>query len=632
MPARHVRRRKAVKAGADTNSKATGLDWLSRAQALDWVAMPNKADSGDFAAGDIRWFEDGILNLCYNCVDRHLDDRGDQVALIWEGDRPGAARSLTYRQLHAEVVSTANRLKALGVGRGDRVTIYLPMILEAPITMLACARIGAVHSVVFAGFSSEALRDRIESSGSRLVVTADEGRRGGRIVPLKAIVDAAIEGLDCQTMMFRNTNETVAIVAGRDHWADGIAGEGDCPCEPMGAEDELFILYTSGSTGKPKGLVHTTGGYALWTLLTFREVFGCREDEVFWCTADVGWITGHSYLIYGPLLNGTTSILFEGVPTYPGNDRCWDVVARHKVAVFYTAPTLIRSLMLHGEAPLTGHDLSSLRLLGTVGEPIAPDAWQWYHDVVGGGRCPVVDTWWQTETGGIMMTRLPDAGPAKPSSAGQPLLGLSMELMDASGSTVSGAGEGALCVAASWPGQARTIDGDHDRFVQTYFSTFPGRYFSGDGARRDIDGDYWITGRIDDVINVSGHRIGTAEIEAVLAQDATVQEAAVVGFSHPLKGQAILCYVVGTAANDETMEPRLKQRIRTQIGAIASPDVILCVPGLPKTRSGKIMRRILRKIGEGDYLSLGDVSTLVDPDLVPILVEQHRTAAAQRQG
>ena len=600
--------------------------WTPELDRLDWERRPTKIDTSSFAAGSIRWFEDGILNACYNCVDRHLPQYADRAALIWEGDEPGQSTTLTYAQLHASVMEMANRLKALGIGRGDRVTIYLPMILDAPVAMLACARIGAVHSVVFAGFSAQALRARVVSSGSRLIITADAGRRGGRDVPLKQVVDEALHELACQVLLVRNTGVEVPLTLGRDHWAHLIDGSGDCPCEPMGAEDPLFLLYTSGSTGAPKGLVHTTGGYLLWSALTFDQVFGVRPGEVFWCTADVGWITGHSYLIYGPLANGATTIVFEGVPTYPQADRCWEICARHDVSVFYTAPTAIRTLMKHGDAPPRRHDLSRLRLLGTVGEPIAPDAWHWYREVVGSGRCPIVDTWWQTETGGIMVTTLPDCVEARPGAAGQPLPGIEVELVLPSGEKVVDDGSGALCIARSWPALARTIDGDHARFVQTYFSTYPGYYFSGDGARRDADGYLWITGRMDDVINVSGHRIGTAEIEAILNGIEEIAEAAVVGFPHAVKGQGILCFVVGQdGANEAALSAATRRHVRQDIGPIAAPDTVLVVRGLPKTRSGKIMRRILRKIGEGEYDALGDTSTLLDPSVVDQLIAAHKT-------
>ncbi|HEY0444943.1 MAG TPA: acetate--CoA ligase [Allosphingosinicella sp.] len=604
--------------------------WREQAKRIDWFKTPSFIGNWSFDPVDIRWFEDGILNLCHNCVDRHLPARADVPALIWEGDEPGVTRRLSYGELHAEVVRMANSLKAIGVRKGDRVTIYMPMILEAAVAMLACARIGAVHSVVFGGFSPEALRGRIEDCGSRHIVTADAGMRGGRLVPLKANVDAALEGgppVDA-VLVVRHAANPVEMTPGRDHWYDDVAAgaDGDCPCEPMNAEDPLFILYTSGSTGKPKGVLHTTGGYAVWTNVTFHYVFDYKPGEIFWCTADVGWVTGHSYVVYGPLSNGATSLMFEGIPNYPDSGRFWDMIERHKVDAFYTAPTAIRALMREGEGPVKAHDRSSLRLLGTVGEPINPEAWRWYHETVADGHCPVVDTWWQTETGGIMITTLPGAHDMKPGSAGKPFFGVVPELVDGAGTVLDGATEGNLCLGASWPGQARTLYGDHERFAQTYFTTYRGKYFTGDGCRRDPDGYYWITGRVDDVINVSGHRMGTAEIESALVSHRCVAEAAVVGYPHDVKGQGIYCYVtliVGEEPGDG-LEAELRQHVRKEIGPIASPDLIHFTPALPKTRSGKIMRRILRKIAENDFGSLGDTSTLADPSLVDSLVEGRR--------
>jgi acetyl-CoA synthetase len=603
--------------------------WLEQAKRLDWFHEPSKAGEWSYDPVEIAWFADGKLNLCHNAVDRHLDRRGDDTAIIFEPDDPqGDGRTLTYRQLHAEVVAMANALKAIGVTRCDRVTIYMPMIVEGVLALLACARIGAVHSVVFGGFSPEALAGRIEGCGSRFVVTADEGLRGGKRVPLKANVDAAIAEPDHDTpidgmLVVRHKGADIPMTAGRDHWYHEVANGADCPCEPMDAEDPLFILYTSGSTGKPKGVVHTTGGYGVWTATTFAYVFDYQPGEVFWCTADIGWITGHSYIAYGPLLNGATQVVFEGVPSYPDHGRFWEVVDRHKVNILYTAPTAIRALMREGDGFVTSHNRSSLRLLGTVGEPINPEAWRWYFDVVGEKRCPIVDTWWQTETGGVMITTLPSAHDMKPGSAGRPFFGVRPQLVDHEGAVLDGAAEGNLCITHSWPGQARTVYGDHERFEQTYFSTYRGKYFTGDGCRRDEDGYYWITGRVDDVINVSGHRMGTAEVESALVSHAKVAEAAVVGYPHDIKGQGIYCYVTlnaGEAGSDE-LHTELRSHVRTEIGSIASPDHIQFSDGLPKTRSGKIMRRILRKIAENDYGSLGDTSTLADPSLVDRLIE-----------
>jgi len=602
--------------------------WRDQAQRLDWTTPFTQVKDTAFTADDfrIRWFADGALNACVNCVDRHLPERGDQVAILWEGDDPADSRTLTYRELHAEVCRMANVLRGLNVAKGDRVTIYLPMIPEAAVAMLACARIGAVHSVVFAGFSPDSLAGRITDCGSRVVITADEGLRGGKRVPLKANVDQAL--LQCpeveHVLVVPRTGADVPLEPGRDVPWDvaRIEAAPDCPAEPMGAEDPLFILYTSGSTGKPKGVLHTTGGYLFWAAWTHELVFDPRPDEVYWCTADVGWVTGHSYIVYGPLANGCTTLMFEGVPNHPTPSRMWEVVDKHAVAVLYTAPTAIRALEREGDDWVTRTSRKSLRLLGSVGEPINPAAWDWYHRVVGGGRLPIVDTWWQTETGGILISPVPGATDLKPGSATRALPGVQPLLVDAEGAPLDGAAEGNLCIADSWPGQARTIWGDHERFLQTYFSTYPGLYFTGDGCRRDADGDYWITGRVDDVLNVSGHRLGTAEIESALVSHDAVVEAAVVGFPHDIKGQGVWAYV--TLAADQSPSPELRRALvahcRQVIGPIAAPDVIQFAPALPKTRSGKIMRRILRKIAEGDTGSLGDVSTLADPSVVKDLV------------
>jgi acetyl-CoA synthetase len=603
--------------------------WRREAVRIDWIKPFTKVDESSFRESDfgIRWFADGTLNLSANCLDRHLAERGETTAIIWEPDDPAEApRRLTYRELHRQVCRFANALLAQGVKRGDRVTIYLPMVPEAAVAMLACARIGAVHSVVFGGFSPEALAGRIQDCDSSLVITADEGLRGGKKVPLKTNVDSALERCPSveRVIILRRTGADVAMVAGRDiGWDEALEGVDDnCPPEEMGAEDPLFILYTSGSTGKPKGVLHTTGGYAVWTAMTFELVFDYRPGQVYWCTADVGWVTGHSYIVYGPLANGATSLMFEGVPNWPDPSRFWQVIDRHRVEIFYTAPTAIRALMREGDEWVTRTGRSSLRLLGTVGEPINPEAWEWYWRVVGGGRCPVVDTWWQTESGGIMIAPLPGATDLKPGSATRPLPGVEPVLLTSNGQELEGAAEGALAIARSWPGQMRTVYGDHERFFQTYFSTFPGYYFTGDGCRRDEDGYYWITGRIDDVINVSGHRLGTAEIESALVAHQHVAEAAVVGMPHDIKGQGIYAYVTLNAGTDGSAELRaeLVQWVRREIGPIATPDVIHFTPGLPKTRSGKIMRRILRKIAEGDTANLGDTSTLADPSVVERLV------------
>jgi len=606
-----------------------GSFWREQAKRLQWIKRPEIAGDWSFDETDfhIRWFPDGRLNVAANCLDRHLAERGDTVAILWEPDDPAEApRSYTYRQLHAEVCRFANVLKAAGAKKGDRITIYLPMIPEAAVALLACARIGAIHSVVFGGFSPDALAGRIQDCDSTIVVTADEGRRGGKRVPLKANVDEAARACTSleTVIVVRATGGDVTMTDGRDRWYHEAmeAAEADCPAEPMGAEDPLFILYTSGSTGKPKGVLHTSGGYLLWVSLTFDLVFDYRPGEVYWCAADIGWVTGHSYILYGPLANGATTLMYEGVPNWPNASRIWEVVDRHKVTTLYLAPTALRALMREGDGPVTRTDRSSLRLLGSVGEPINPEAWRWFHDVVGGGRCPIVDTWWQTETGGQLITPLPGATDLKPGSATKPFFGIDPQIVDGDGRVQDGASEGNLVIARSWPGQMRTVWGDHARFFQTYFSTFPGKYFTGDGARRDADGYYWITGRVDDVINVSGHRMGTAEVESALVLHAKVAEAAVVGMPHEIKGQGIYAYVTlntGVSPSEE-LRKELSLWVRREIGAIATPDAIQFAPGLPKTRSGKIMRRILRKIAEGEVSSLGDTSTLADPAVVDDLV------------
>ena len=601
--------------------------WLEQAGRLEWIDAPTKGGEWSYDPVDIKWFADGTLNLCHNAVDRHLADKADTPALIFEPDDPaGDTRTLTFADLHAEVVRMANALKAMGVTRGARVTLYMPMVPEGVVAMLACARLGAIHSVVFGGFSPEALAGRIIDCESEFVITADEGLRGGKPIALKANVDVAVDEHDTPVkgvLVVKHTGADIAMKEGRDHWYADLASDADCPCEPMKAEDPLFILYTSGSTGKPKGVLHTTGGYGVWTATTFHYVFDYQQGEVFWCSADIGWITGHSYVAYGPLLNGATQVIFEGVPNHPDHGRFWEVVAKHKVNIFYTAPTAIRALMREGDRFVTAHDRSSLRLLGTVGEPINPEAWRWYHQVPGEGRCPVVDTWWQTETGGVMLTTLPDAHPMKPGSAGLPFFGVQPQLVDNDGAVLEGEAEGNLCITASWPGQARTVYGDHDRFVQTYFTTYKGKYFTGDGCLRDGQGYYRITGRVDDVINVSGHRMGTAEVESALVLHPKVAEAAVVGFPHEIKGQGIYCYVTLNAGEDgsDDLAAELRQQVRKEIGPVATPDRMHFTDALPKTRSGKIMRRILRKIAENEYGSLGDTSTLADPSLVDRLIE-----------
>jgi acetyl-CoA synthetase len=601
--------------------------WREEAKRIDWMTPPTKIKNTSFT-GDvsIRWFEDGVLNASVSCLDRHLAGRGDQTAIIWEGDDPAVDAKVTYRDLHERVCRLANAMRRLGVQKGDRVSLYLPMIVEAAVAMLACARIGAVHSVVFGGFSPDSLASRVQDCDSVLVITADEGRRGGRTVPLKSNADEAMKS--CPTVknviVVRNTGHAVAMQEGRDLWYHEIcaAAPAECPPEPMSAEDPLFILYTSGSTGKPKGVLHTTGGYMVWAGFTHEHVFDYRPGEVYWCTADVGWVTGHTYIVYGPLANGATTLMFEGVPNWPGIDRCWQVVDKHQVNIFYTAPTAIRSLMREGEAPVKKWSRRSLRVLGSVGEPINPEAWNWYYRVVGDERCPVVDTWWQTETGGILISPLPGAVDQKPGSATLPLPGVQPGLVDNDGTLLEGATDGNLVILDSWPGQMRTVFRDHERFIQTYFSTFPGKYFSGDGARRDADGYYWITGRVDDVLNVSGHRMGTAEIESALVAHPKVAEAAVVGMPHEIKGQGIYAYVTLKSGEEpsEALKKELVAWVRKEIGPIASPDAIQWAPGLPKTRSGKIMRRILRKIAADETDSLGDISTLADPTVVQELI------------
>jgi len=605
--------------------------WGDEGKRIDWIKPYTQVKDVSFE-GDvhIKWFHDGTLNASANCLDRHLAARGDQVAIIWEGDDPTVDRKLTYRELHEAVCKFANGLKAVGAKKGDRITIYLPMIPEAAIAMLACTRIGAVHSVVFGGFSPEALAGRIQDCDSNIVITSDEGLRGGRPIPLKANTDKAMETCPSieKCVVVKRTGGEVAWNDGRDVWYHDLvdAASADCPPEEMGAEDPLFILYTSGSTGKPKGVLHTTGGYMVFASMTHQYVFDYHDGDIYWCTADVGWVTGHSYIVYGPLANGAVTLMFEGVPNYPDASRFWQVCDKHQVNTFYTAPTAIRALMREGDDPVTATSRDSIRLLGTVGEPINPEAWMWYYNVVGGGRCPIVDTWWQTETGGILITPLPGATALKPGSATRPFFGVVPQIVDADGNVQEGATEGNLCIADAWPGMMRSLYGDHDRFVQTYFSSYQGKYFTGDGCRRDEDGYYWITGRVDDVINVSGHRMGTAEVESALVAHHQVAEAAVVGAPHGIKGQGIYAYVtlnVGDEPSDE-LKKELVQWVRKEIGPIASPDWLQWAPGLPKTRSGKIMRRILRKIAEDDFSNLGDTSTLADPGVVDDLVENRQ--------
>ncbi|MDQ1232326.1 acetate--CoA ligase [Sphingomonas sp. SORGH_AS_0879] len=603
--------------------------WREQAQRLDWITPFTRVKDTSFAEADFRieWFADGQLNVAANCIDRHLETRADQVAILWEGDTPGTERRITYRELHEQVSRLGNALKALGVARGDRVTLYLPMIPEAAFAMLACARIGAIHSIVFGGFSPESLANRIIDCDSRIVITADGGCRGGKAVPLKANVDAALEhhGVTVDhVVVVQHSGVDVTMKDGRDRWYGDLvdAASTDCPPEAMGAEDPLFILYTSGSTGKPKGVLHTSGGYLLWASYTHQHVFDYREGEVFWCAADVGWVTGHSYVVYGALANGATTLMYEGVPNYPDHSRFWQIVDKYKVATFYAAPTALRALMREGDEWVKKTDRSSLRVLGSVGEPINPEAWEWFYRVVGDSRCPIVDTWWQTETGGHMIAPIPGAVALKPGSATKPLPGVLPQIVDAEGKVLAGAVEGNLVIADSWPGQMRTVWGDHDRFFQTYFTTYPGKYFTGDGCRRDEDGYYWITGRVDDVINVSGHRMGTAEVESALVAHVKVAEAAVVGMPHDVKGQGIYAFVTLNAGveEDEALRAELVQWVRREIGPIATPDALQFAPALPKTRSGKIMRRILRKIAENQVDALGDTSTLADPAVVDHLV------------
>jgi acetyl-CoA synthetase len=601
--------------------------WGEQGRRLDWIKPYTKVKNTSFS-GDvsIKWYEDGTLNAAYNCVDRHLATRADQTAILWEGDDPNESKRVSYAELHENVCRLANVLLAHGVKKGDRVTIYLPMIPESAYAMLACARIGAIHSVVFAGFSPESLAGRIRDCGSTIVLTSDEGLRGAKKVPLKGNTDAALEQCPDVTtvIVVRRTGGDVAWVDGRDHWFhDEMAKVArDCPPAEMSAEDPLFILYTSGSTGKPKGVLHTTGGYLVFVSMTHQDVFDYHDGDIYMCTADVGWVTGHSYIVYGPLANGATTLMFEGVPNYPDSSRFWHIVDKHKVNIFYTAPTAIRALMREGDAPVTRTSRASLKLLGTVGEPINPEAWLWYHRIVGGGRVPIVDTWWQTETGGILITPLPGATALKPGSATRPFFGIAPQIVSGDGAVLEGAAEGNLCIADAWPGMMRTVYGDHQRFIETYFSAYPGKYFTGDGARRDADGYYWITGRVDDVINVSGHRIGTAEVESALVADSKVAEAAVVGYPHDIKGTGIYAYVtlkVGVEPS-EALRKELIGGVRSAIGPIAQPDLIQWAPSLPKTRSGKIMRRILRKIAANEHDQLGDVSTLADPAVVADLV------------
>jgi len=608
--------------------------WAEQATRIDWIKPFTAVRDVSFAKEDlhVRWFHDGTLNACYNCVDRHLAERGDDTAIIWEGDDPSRDLTITYRELHERVCRFANALKKIGAARGDRITIYMPMIPEAAVAMLACARIGAIHSVVFGGFSPDALAGRIHDCESNIVITADQGVRGAKAIPLKANVDAAAENPAVTTLdkvlVVQNTGAEIDWVEGRDHWLHELETEvdADCPCEEMNAEDPLFILYTSGSTGKPKGVLHTTGGYLVYASMTHEYVFDYHPGDVYWCTADVGWVTGHSYIVYGPLANGAITLMFEGVPNYPTASRFWEVCDKHQVNICYTAPTAIRALMREGDEPVRRTSRASLRLLGSVGEPINPEAWEWYFRVVGDERCPIVDTWWQTETGGILISPLPGATDLKPGSATLPLFGVQPAVVDGEGKVLEGEAEGNLVLLDSWPGQMRTVYGDHQRFVETYFSTFAGKYFTGDGVRRDADGYYWITGRVDDVLNVSGHRMGTAEVESALVAHKDVAEAAVVGCPHEIKGQGIYAYVTlmeGVTPSDELLA-ELRAWVRKEIGPIATPDFIQWAPGLPKTRSGKIMRRILRKVAENQYENLGDTSTLADPTVVEHLVANRK--------
>ncbi|MFM5866877.1 acetate--CoA ligase [Aeromonas caviae] len=610
--------------------------WGEQGKILDWMTPYTRVKNTSYDPGhvSIKWYEDGLLNVSANCLDRHLSERGDKVAIIWEGDNPAEDRKITYRELHAEVCKFANVLKAQGVKRGHMVCLYMPMVPEAAIAMLACTRIGAVHSIVFGGFSPEALSGRIIDSGASVVITADEGLRGGRPIPLKKNVDEALTHPDTKVSKVIVLKRTGGNVAWHEHrdiwWHDAVnAANPDCPPEAMGAEDPLFVLYTSGSTGKPKGVLHTTGGYLVYAALTFKYVFDYHEEDIYWCTADVGWVTGHSYLVYGPLANGATTVMFEGVPNYPATNRMSQVVDKHQVTILYTAPTAIRALMAKGKEAVEGTSRTSLRIMGSVGEPINPEAWEWYYRTIGDERCPIVDTWWQTETGGILITPLPGVTALKPGSATRPFFGVQPALVDNLGEPLEGTTEGNLVITDSWPGQMRTVFGDHERFEQTYFSTFPGRYFTGDGARRDEDGYYWITGRVDDVLNVSGHRMGTAEIESALVAHPKIAEAAVVGVPHEIKGQGIYAYVTLIAGEEPSRElhKEVKEWVRKEIGAIATPDVIHWAEGLPKTRSGKIMRRILRKIATGETDSLGDISTLADPGVVDKLIREKSEAA-----
>ncbi len=610
--------------------------WGDEGKRLEWIKPYTKIKNTTFEYPDvsIKWYEDGTLNVSANCIDRHLEKRGDQTAIIWEGDDPSDDMHITYKQLHEHVCRLSNAMKAQGVKKGDRVTLYMPMVPEAAYAILACTRIGAVHSIVFGGFSPDALAGRLVNCQSEYIITADEGVRGGKAIPLKANTDAACQIAEKAGQSVKNiivvkrTGGDINWVEGRDVWYHEVvdAASPDCPPEEMNAEDPLFILYTSGSTGQPKGVLHTTGGYLVWASMTHQYTFDYQEGDIYWCTADVGWVTGHSYIVYGPLANGATTIMFEGVPNYPTNARFWEVCDKHQVNQFYTAPTAIRALMQGGDDPVKSTSRSSLRILGTVGEPINPEAWEWYYDVVGEQRCPIVDTWWQTETGGHMITPLPGATALKPGSATTPFFGVQPQLVDNEGNPLDGVADGNLCITDSWPGQMRTVYGDHERFVQTYFSTYKGKYFTGDGCKRDEDGYYWITGRVDDVINVSGHRMGTAEVEAALGAHEAVSESAVVGFPHDIKGQGIYCYVILMAGVEPTDELKiaLRNHVRTEIGPIASPDAIQWAPSLPKTRSGKIMRRILRKIAEDDFSNLGDTSTLAEPAVVDDLIENRQ--------
>ena len=636
VPAEWAARAKITAAGYAEKYRAA-LDapeafWREESARIDWIKPWTKLSQCSFDEADfgIEWFSDGTLNVSANCLDRHLAERGDQTAIIWEGDDASQQRKLTYRELHEDVCRMANALKALGAKRGDRITIYMPMVPEAAVAMLACSRIGAIHSVVFGGFSPEALAGRIQDCDSNIVITADAGMRGGKLVPLKANVDAALAqcpGVSA-VLVVRHVGNAITMAGGRDHWwhEQREAVSADCPFAEMSAEDPLFILYTSGSTGKPKGVLHTTGGYLTWAAMTHEYVFDYRPGEIYWCAADVGWVTGHSYVVYGPLANGATTVMFEGVPNYPTHSRFWEIVDRHQVEIFYGAPTALRALMREGDAHVKATSRKSLRLLGSVGEPINPEAWEWYWRVVGDERCPIVDTYWQTETGACMMTPLPGAHALKPGAASFPMFGVVPQIVDGEGQVLDGATEGNLCITQSWPGQMRTVWGDHERFFQTYFTTYRGKYFTGDGCKRDADGYYWITGRVDDVINVSGHRMGTAEVESALVAHAKVAEAAVVGMPHEIKGQGIYAYVTLNAGEEasDAMRKELVAWVRHEIGPIATPDVIHFAPALPKTRSGKIMRRILRKIAEGDVSNLGDTSTLADPSVVDSLLTSGR--------